>query len=120
MTGSGGAPLLVGDGAAAPAWRERCPGCRQQRRVQATDRIPYAAFLYIWISCLCAGTNSIVSMRHRHKLKNNVDRPWESDSQSQINSERFLFSKNTQEGFASSRQTIQSVTFRKVDRDNSF
>jgi len=102
MTGSGGdgAPLLVGDGAAA-AWRERCPGCRQQRRAQATDRIPYAAFLYVWISCLCAGT-SIVSMRDRHKLKNNVDRPWESDSQTESDSERFSISqKNTQEGFAS-------------------
>ncbi|CAL4976804.1 unnamed protein product [Urochloa decumbens] len=57
MTGSsdgGGAPLLVGDGVMAEAWRERCPGCRQQRKVQASDRIPYADFLFIWISCLCA------------------------------------------------------------------
>jgi hypothetical protein len=55
MTGGvGGAPLLVGDDGVAPPWSERCPGCRQQRRVQATDGIPYADFLYIWIACLCA------------------------------------------------------------------
>lgn len=57
--GAGGAPLLVGDGMAA--WRNRCPGCRQQRKVQASDRIPYVEFLYIWISCLCAGTNAHAS-----------------------------------------------------------
>lgn len=64
--GGGGAPLLVGDGV-APPWRERCPGCRQQRRVQATDRIPYADFLYIWIACLCAGMNAHASsLLHAH------------------------------------------------------
>nr|CAB3476925.1 unnamed protein product [Digitaria exilis] len=50
--GAGGAPLLVGDGMVT--WRDRCPGCRQQRKVHASDRIPYVEFLYIWISCLCA------------------------------------------------------------------
>nr|CAB3472877.1 unnamed protein product [Digitaria exilis] len=50
--GAGGAPLLVGDGRVT--WRDRCPGCRQQRKVHASDRIPYVEFLYIWISCLCA------------------------------------------------------------------
>jgi hypothetical protein len=40
-------------------WRERCPGCRQQRRVQASDGIPYADFLYVWIACLCACMNNI-------------------------------------------------------------
>ncbi|WVZ71571.1 hypothetical protein U9M48_020143 [Paspalum notatum var. saurae] len=57
MPGGSGAPLLVGHGSAAAAaavWGERCPGCRQQRRVQASDRIPYTDFLYIWIACLCA------------------------------------------------------------------
>jgi hypothetical protein len=52
------APLLGGGGKAA-VWRERCPGCRQQRRVQASDGIPYADFLYVWIACLCACMNII-------------------------------------------------------------
>ncbi|KXG32280.1 protein ZINC INDUCED FACILITATOR-LIKE 1 isoform X2 [Sorghum bicolor] len=57
MASVGGAPLLVvvgGGGGKVALWRERCPGCRQERKVQASDGIPYADFLYIWIACLCA------------------------------------------------------------------
>ncbi|GJN06321.1 hypothetical protein PR202_ga24039 [Eleusine coracana subsp. coracana] len=52
--GSGGNAPLLGS---RKTWHEGCPGCRQERKVQATDRIPYTAFLYIWIACLCAGMN---------------------------------------------------------------
>ncbi|KAF8661916.1 hypothetical protein HU200_056882 [Digitaria exilis] len=38
----------------APPWHEGCPGCRQERKVLASDRIPYREFVYIWISCLCS------------------------------------------------------------------
>ncbi|KAG8052584.1 hypothetical protein GUJ93_ZPchr0001g31340 [Zizania palustris] len=52
MTGGGGAdaPLLV-DG---KVYHERCPGCRQERKVQANDQLPFLDFLYIWLACLCA------------------------------------------------------------------
>ncbi|CAO2203223.1 unnamed protein product [Urochloa humidicola] len=43
-----------GDGDEVARWQERCPGCRQERKVQATHRIPYREFVYIWIACLCA------------------------------------------------------------------
>lgn len=56
MTGGGdadrNAPLLAGG---RKVYHERCPGCRQQRKVQANDRLPYLGFLYTWIACLCAG-----------------------------------------------------------------
>lgn len=58
-SGVGEASLLVGGGGKAAVWRERCPGCRQERKVQAIDGIPYADFLYIWIACLCACMNNI-------------------------------------------------------------
>uniref|UniRef100_A0A0E0C0T8 Major facilitator superfamily (MFS) profile domain-containing protein n=1 Tax=Oryza meridionalis TaxID=40149 RepID=A0A0E0C0T8_9ORYZ len=45
------APLLAGG---RKVYHERCPGCRQQRKVQANDRLPYLDFLYTWIACLCA------------------------------------------------------------------
>ncbi|KAM0861482.1 hypothetical protein ACQ4PT_045870 [Festuca glaucescens] len=51
MTGGGQeAPLLR----ARKVYHERCPGCRQERKMEADDRIPYIDFLYIWITCLCA------------------------------------------------------------------
>ena len=62
MASVGGAPLLVvvgGGGGKVALWRECCPGCRQERKVQASDGIPYADFLYIWIACLCACMNNI-------------------------------------------------------------
>jgi hypothetical protein len=53
----------------AARWREGCPGCRQERRVQASDRIPYREFLYIWIACLCASmiylSVCVISSTHR-------------------------------------------------------
>ncbi|RLN25659.1 putative peptide/nitrate transporter [Panicum miliaceum] len=48
----------------AARWREGCPGCKQERRVQASDRLPYREFLYIWIACLCASMVIYPSMRH--------------------------------------------------------
>jgi hypothetical protein len=52
MTGGGQeAPLLR----ARKVYHEGCPGCRQERKMEADDRIPYIDFLYIWITCLCAG-----------------------------------------------------------------
>ncbi|XP_040385363.1 protein ZINC INDUCED FACILITATOR-LIKE 1-like isoform X2 [Oryza brachyantha] len=50
MTGGKDVPLLVG----RKVYHEICPGCRQERKVQANDRPPYLDFLYTWIACLSA------------------------------------------------------------------
>uniref|UniRef100_A0A0D9UZP8 Major facilitator superfamily (MFS) profile domain-containing protein n=1 Tax=Leersia perrieri TaxID=77586 RepID=A0A0D9UZP8_9ORYZ len=50
MTGDGDVPLLV----SCKVYHEHCPGCRQERKVHANDRLPYLDFLYIWIACLCS------------------------------------------------------------------
>jgi hypothetical protein len=55
-------------------------GCRQERKVQASDGvpshdpIPYEDFLCIWIACLCACMNNIISMRRRI-LRMQIDEP---------------------------------------------
>ncbi|KAF0928282.1 hypothetical protein E2562_039395, partial [Oryza meyeriana var. granulata] len=50
MTGGENTPLLVG----RRVYHELCPGCRQERKVQANHRLPYLDFLYIWTTCLYA------------------------------------------------------------------
>lgn len=35
---------------------DNCPGCKQDRKNEASLGIPYKEFFYVWIVTLCTGT----------------------------------------------------------------